>query len=72
MYEDNLWEETLKLVDNTSDYALTGAVFSQDRYALQEAFDALENSAGNFILMINPPVQWLDNNPLAVKGIGDK
>ena len=54
IYEDNLWEETLKLVDNTSDYALTGAVFSQDRYALQEAFDALENSAGNFYFNDKP------------------
>ena len=54
VYEDNLWEETLKLVDNTSDYALTGAVFSQDRYALQEAFDALENSAGNFYFNDKP------------------
>jgi 1-pyrroline-5-carboxylate dehydrogenase len=40
--------ETLELVDTTSEYALTGAVFSQDRYAL-EATVKLQNAAGNFI-----------------------
>ena len=54
VYEDSQWQETLSLVDQTSEYALTGAVFSQDRYALQEAFDALENSAGNFYFNDKP------------------
>ena len=54
VYEDTKWRETLDLVDQTSEYALTGAVFSQDRYALQEAFDALENSAGNFYFNDKP------------------
>jgi 1-pyrroline-5-carboxylate dehydrogenase len=35
VYEDAKWEETLELVDSTSEYALTGAVFSQDRYAIE-------------------------------------
>lgn len=54
VYDDSQWKETLALVDQTSEYALTGAVFSQDRYALQEAFDALENSAGNFYFNDKP------------------
>ena len=46
--------ETLELVDSTSEYALTGGVFAQDRYALAQAKDALENAAGNFYLNDKP------------------
>ncbi len=53
-YEDNSWEHTLKLVDQTSEYALTGAVYSQDRYALEKALNILENSAGNFYINDKP------------------
>lgn len=48
IYEDDKWEETLRLVDKTSIYALTGAVIAQDRYAIAQASSALKNSAGNF------------------------
>lgn len=54
VYEDKKWEETLQLVDETSDYALTGAVFSQDRYALETAVSILENAAGNFYINDKP------------------
>ena len=54
IYPDKEWNDTLKLVDNTSEYALTGAVYSQDRYALEEALVALENSAGNFYINDKP------------------
>jgi len=54
VYPDQEWESTLKLVDQTSEYALTGAVFSQDRYALDKAVKALENSAGNFYINDKP------------------
>ena len=54
VYEDSKWEETLKLVDETSEYALTGAVFSQDRYAIVEATQALQNAAGNFYINDKP------------------
>ena len=54
IYPDKDWENTLKLIDKTSDYALTGAVYSQDRYALEEALIALENSAGNFYINDKP------------------
>ncbi len=54
IYDDKKWEETLKLVDETSPYALTGAVFSQDRYAAAEATDVLKNAAGNFYINDKP------------------
>ncbi|MBF6609268.1 MAG: L-glutamate gamma-semialdehyde dehydrogenase [Flavobacterium sp.] len=54
VYEDVEWKETLKLVDGTSEYALTGAIFSQDRYAIAEATKALENAAGNFYINDKP------------------
>lgn len=50
VYEDTDYASMLKLVDETSIYALTGAIFSQDRYALEQATVALENCAGNFYL----------------------
>jgi 1-pyrroline-5-carboxylate dehydrogenase len=54
VYEDKAWSETLKLVDSTSEYALTGAVLSQDRYAIEEATIALQNAAGNFYINDKP------------------
>ena len=54
VYPDTEWSKTLNLVDQTSEYALTGAVYSQDRYALEEALTALENSAGNFYINDKP------------------
>jgi len=48
------WDQTLIDIDNTSPYALTGAVFSQDRYKVQEALTALRNSAGNFYINDKP------------------
>lgn len=50
VYEDDKFSETLKLVDETSEYALTGSIISQDRYAVQEATHALQNCAGNFYI----------------------
>lgn len=54
VYDDDQWTETLKLVDETSDYALTGAIFSADRYAAIEATKALQNAAGNFYINDKP------------------
>ena len=50
VYDDDKWEQTLTLVDETSDYALTGAVFAQDRAAVKQAHAALRQSAGNFYI----------------------
>ncbi|WP_395632561.1 L-glutamate gamma-semialdehyde dehydrogenase [Flavobacterium sp.] len=54
VYEDAQWSEVLRLVDETSEYALTGAIFSRDRYAIEEATLALQNSAGNFYINDKP------------------
>ncbi len=54
VYEDDKWEESLKLVDSTSEYALTGAIFSGCRYAIETATKALENAAGNFYINDKP------------------
>ncbi|MEN3322843.1 L-glutamate gamma-semialdehyde dehydrogenase [Mariniflexile soesokkakense] len=50
IYEDDAYAETLKLVDSTSEYALTGAILSKDRYAITQATTALQNCAGNFYI----------------------
>ncbi|QJP34270.1 L-glutamate gamma-semialdehyde dehydrogenase [Nonlabens sp. Ci31] len=50
VYEDDEYTEMLKLVDETSEYALTGAILGQDRYAVTQATQALENCAGNFYI----------------------
>lgn len=50
VYEDDQYEETLQLVDSTSEYALTGSIMGQDRYAVEQATKALENCAGNFYI----------------------
>lgn len=50
VYEDADWASTLEIVDNTSIYALTGAVIAQDRYAIAQATHALRNAAGNFYI----------------------
>ncbi len=54
VYEDADWNSMLDLVDTTSEYALTGAIFSQDRYAAIEATKVLENTAGNFYINDKP------------------
>ncbi len=54
VYEDADWDATLTLVDSTSEYALTGAIFSTDRFAITQATKRLENSAGNFYINDKP------------------
>jgi 1-pyrroline-5-carboxylate dehydrogenase len=54
VYEDIDWKESLITVDNTSEYALTGAIFSGDRYIIDYATNALENAAGNFYINDKP------------------
>lgn len=54
VYEDANWETTLELIDQTSEYALTGAIFSKDRYAIEQATIALQNAAGNFYVNDKP------------------
>ena len=54
IYDENKFEATLKLVDETSPYALTGAVIARDRFAVELATDKLRNSAGNFYINDKP------------------
>jgi len=54
IYDDNEWEDILDVIDNTSEYALTGAIFSGDRYAIDFATNKLENAAGNFYINDKP------------------
>jgi 1-pyrroline-5-carboxylate dehydrogenase len=54
VYPDRKWHETLGVIDRTSPYALTGAVFSRDRKAVREAASALRNAAGNFYINDKP------------------
>ena len=75
IYEDKDWAQTLKLVDESSPYALTGAVFSQDRYAIAEATKALENAAGNFYINDKPTGAVVGQQPFGgarASGTNDK
>jgi 1-pyrroline-5-carboxylate dehydrogenase len=75
VYDDAKWTETLKIVDETGPYALTGAVFSQDRYALSEAFEALRHSAGNFYINDKPTGAVVGQQPFGggrASGTNDK
>jgi 1-pyrroline-5-carboxylate dehydrogenase len=50
VYEDEKLDETLKLVDSTSEYSLTGAIFADSRFAINYISKALENSSGNLYI----------------------
>lgn len=54
LYDDEAYEATLRLVDQTSDYALTGSIMAKDRYAIETATRSLENAAGNFYINDKP------------------
>ena len=75
VYEDAQWDETLKLVDETSPYSLTGAIFAQDRYAIADAYKALENAAGNFYINDKPTGAVVGQQPFGgarASGTNDK
>jgi 1-pyrroline-5-carboxylate dehydrogenase len=75
VYDDAKWAETLSLVDSTSPYALTGAVFAQDRRAIVEATSALRNSAGNFYINDKPTGAVVGQQPFGgarASGTNDK
>ena len=75
VYEDKDWSTTLKLVDETSEYALTGAVLATDRYAIDEATRALENCAGNFYINDKPTGAVVGQQPFGgarASGTNDK
>ncbi|WP_375323732.1 L-glutamate gamma-semialdehyde dehydrogenase [Flagellimonas sp. GZD32] len=75
IYEDAEWSETLQLVDSTSEYGLTGAVLSADRYAIDEATKALQNCAGNFYINDKPTGAVVGQQPFGgarASGTNDK
>ena len=75
VYEDATWLDTLALVDATSEYALTGAIFSTDRYAITEATNLLENCAGNFYINDKPSGAVVGQQPFGgarASGTNDK
>ncbi len=75
VYDDAKWQETLKIVDSTSPYALTGAVFAQERKAIHEAHTALRNSAGNFYVNDKPTGAVVGQQPFGgsrASGTNDK
>ena len=75
VYDADKWEATLELVDNTSKYALTGAIFSVDRYAAEYATKALENAAGNFYINDKPTGAVVGQQPFGgsrCSGTNDK
>ncbi|MGH1518178.1 L-glutamate gamma-semialdehyde dehydrogenase [Chryseobacterium sp. JK1] len=75
VYEDQDWKETLKVVDSSSPYSLTGSVFSQDRYAINEAYKALENASGNFYINDKPTGAVVGQQPFGggrASGTNDK
>jgi 1-pyrroline-5-carboxylate dehydrogenase len=75
VYDDADWEETLGLVDSTSPYALTGAVFSQDRAAIVQAEQSLRFAAGNFYINDKPTGAVVGQQPFGggrASGTNDK
>ncbi|RED50102.1 L-glutamate gamma-semialdehyde dehydrogenase [Seonamhaeicola aphaedonensis] len=75
VYKDDDFAQTLKLVDETSEYALTGAILSTDRYAIDEATIALQNSAGNFYINDKPTGAVVGQQPFGgarASGTNDK
>ncbi len=75
IYKDAAFEKTLQLIDQTSEYALTGAVFSTDRYAANIATRTLENSAGNFYINDKPTGAVVGQQPFGgarASGTNDK
>ncbi len=75
VYPDAAWEATLHTVNTTSPYALTGAVFSQDRYAINQAMEILRHAAGNFYINDKPTGAVVGQQPFGgarASGTNDK
>ena len=75
VYDENNFEETLELVNSTSPYALTGAIFGQDRYAVELATRRLDQAAGNFYINDKPTGAVVGQQPFGgarASGTNDK
>ena len=75
VYDDNKYEETLELCDQTSPYGLTGSIFARDRYAIETAFNKLQYAAGNFYINDKPTGAVIAQQPFGgsrASGTNDK
>ncbi|NQW43586.1 MAG: L-glutamate gamma-semialdehyde dehydrogenase [Bacteroidetes bacterium] len=75
IYPENEFEQTLELLDSTSEYALTGAIIAQDRYAITLATNKLRNAAGNFYINDKPTGAVVGQQPFGgsrASGTNDK
>ena len=75
IYDDSKWSEMLDIVDNTSDYALTGAFISQDENSIEYALKKLKYSAGNFYINDKPSGAVVGQQPFGgcrASGTDDK
>ncbi len=75
VYAEDKFDETLTLIDTTSPYALTGAILSQDRYAIEKATQALRHTAGNFYINDKPTGAVVGQQPFGgarASGTNDK
>ena len=75
VYDDSAWHDTLALIDSSSPYGLTGAVFATDRTAIIEAMDALRHTAGNFYINDKPTGAVVGQQPFGgarASGTNDK
>ncbi len=75
VYDENEWEKMVPIVDQTSGYALTGAIFAQDRYAIEYLTNHLVNAAGNFYINDKPTGAVVGQQPFGgarASGTNDK
>ncbi|MFC2115278.1 L-glutamate gamma-semialdehyde dehydrogenase [Bacteroidota bacterium] len=75
IYKDDQWEETIDLIDSTSSYGLTGAIFSKDRYLIESTTKRLVNAAGNFYINDKPTGAVVGQQPFGgarASGTNDK
>ena len=75
VYDDAKLDETLKVLDETSPYALTGAIFARDRYVINQLTEALANTAGNFYINDKPTGAVVGHQPFGgarASGTNDK
>ena len=75
IFDDKDWDSTLKFVDETSIYALTGAIYSQNRYILEKSMSKLKNCAGNFYINDKPTGAVVGQQPFGgarASGTNDK
>jgi 1-pyrroline-5-carboxylate dehydrogenase len=75
VYDEKRWDETLRVVDETGAYALTGAIFANDRYAIEQAHRELRYAAGNFYVNDKPTGAVVGQQPFGgarASGTNDK